>query len=74
MEEKNFRVMSYCNPGTVKETHCDPILWSLVAPHEARAYKNHYQSLERLNARGGLSPRELYCVLNDVGFWDQNSY
>ena len=41
--------------------------WDMVAPHEARAKRNHDQSLERLAQRGGLSPLELVCVLSDRG-------
>lgn len=41
------------------------IPWEVVEPHRARALRNHYQSLERLAARGGLSPQELACVLLD---------
>jgi hypothetical protein len=39
--------------------------WSLVGSHERQAQKNHSQSLERLSQRGGLSPLELWCVVND---------
>jgi hypothetical protein len=39
--------------------------WALVEPHAARARLNHDQSLERLAERGGLSPAELWCVVND---------
>lgn len=57
-------------------THKDEVLWqergcprdvpwSFVAPHEARAFTNHGQSLQRLAERGGLSPAELLCVLED---------
>jgi hypothetical protein len=37
--------------------------WSVVAPHEAQAKRNHDQSLKRLAERGGLSPSELLAVL-----------
>lgn len=37
--------------------------WSLVAPHADQARKNHYQTLERLAARGGLTLSELVAVL-----------
>jgi hypothetical protein len=43
--------------------------WALLAPHEARAQRNHYQSLARLASRGGLSPDEMCDVLDDRG-WD----
>ncbi len=41
--------------------------WAFVAPHERRAERNHRQSLERLNHRGGLDPCELLAVLEDRG-------
>lgn len=41
------------------------IPWNLIAPHENQARKNHFQSLERLAERGGLSPEELWCVFKD---------
>jgi hypothetical protein len=41
------------------------IPWAMIEPHEAQARKNHYQSLERLNERGGLSPCEIVAVLED---------
>ena len=41
--------------------------WALVAPHERRAERNHRQSLEQLNHRGGLDPCELLAVLEDRG-------
>jgi hypothetical protein len=44
--------------------------WEMVAPHEKQAILNHQQDLERLNSRGGLDPRELYAVLNDIGWRD----
>lgn len=39
--------------------------WDLIAPHEAQAIANHEQSLEELARRGGLSPNEMMCVLED---------
>lgn len=41
------------------------IPWSLIAPHEEQAERNHRQSLERLAERGGLSPCEAVAVLED---------
>lgn len=41
------------------------IPWSLIAPHEAQAQRNHDQSLKRLAERGGLSPGEALCTLGD---------
>lgn len=42
------------------------IPWRIVEPHEARAKKNHDQTLTRLAERGGLAPQELLALLNDV--------
>lgn len=43
--------------------------WSMVAPHDAQAQKNHGgQTLARLAERGGLSPVELLAVLADRDF------
>jgi len=39
--------------------------WSFVEDHEEQAQTNHYQTLERLAERGGLSPTELYYVAHD---------
>jgi len=43
----------------------ESIPWEVVAPHEQQAIRNHCQSLEGLNQRGGLSLAELYYVLRD---------
>ena len=41
------------------------IPWTVIAPHEAQAQNNHYQTLERLAERGGLSWCEMLAVLED---------
>lgn len=46
------------------------IPFELVKDHEKQAMINHCdQNLEKLASRGGLSPAELYCVINDLGFY-----
>lgn len=40
--------------------------WEYVERHEAQAKKNHYQDLETLAKRGGLSWCELLAVLQDM--------
>ncbi len=52
------------------------IPWEVIAPHEAQAYKNHGQSLERLASRGGLSYREMYAVLRNKEFdsWNRSDF
>jgi len=42
------------------------ILWSVIAPHEAQAQRNHRQSLERLAQRGGLGPIEAIAVVEGL--------
>jgi hypothetical protein len=37
--------------------------WSLLAPHEAQAKRNHDQTLKRLAERGGLCPSEMVNVI-----------
>jgi hypothetical protein len=41
------------------------ISWSVIAGHEAQAKKNHLQSLEKLNQRGGLDLSEFLAVMQD---------
>lgn len=41
------------------------IPWDVLAPHEARASRNHGQTLEQLAARGGLAWSEIVCILLD---------
>lgn len=42
--------------------------WELVEPFDEQAKKNHDQSLEILARRGGLSPKELYCVMHGLRY------
>ena len=37
--------------------------WTLLAPHEEWAWRNHDQSLERLAERGGLGVCEMLSVI-----------
>lgn len=41
------------------------IPWSMIAPHEAQAYRNHSQTLKGLAGRGGLGWCEMLAVLED---------
>lgn len=50
MTERTFPIM-----------RCDSVTevpWSLAEQHRAQFEKNHYQTLERLAERGGLTPYE----------------
>lgn len=64
---KQFRVLGHLPDWCPRY-----IPWSFVAPYEAQALKNHSQSLERLHERGGLSPEELYAVVNGVDLRDMD--
>lgn len=44
--------------------------WEFVAPHERQAIVNHEQTLRRLAQRGGLSPKELWCVVHSKRWRD----
>lgn len=48
--------------------------WEMLAPHESRVAKQHYQTLEHLASRGGMSAAEMVAVLegadiNARAFW-----
>lgn len=63
MGERLFRV------GDRPAYHNGGIPWSVIAPHEAQAKRNHGgQTLERLHERGGLSWAEAAAVLEDRKF------
>lgn len=44
------------------------IPWEIIALHEEQAIKNHYQTLDVLAKRGGLSFEEVLAVLEDRAF------
>lgn len=46
------------------------IEWAFLAPHEARAWANHDQSLERLAERGGCGWDELYAIVRNLSLRD----
>lgn len=54
--------------SSYREGESEYIPWEILEPHEAQAYANHGQSLEKLARRGGLSWREIYAVINDKEF------
>lgn len=41
---------------------------AFLEPHRRQAMHNHYQTLEKLNSRGGLSAWEMLAVIYDVPF------
>lgn len=44
------------------------IVDDLFISHNKQAFTNHSQTLERLNERGGLSPREMLAILCDCHY------
>lgn len=62
--ERDFAVL--LTPEQRKSLQFPAVIpWGLIEPHRKQAYKNHSQSLETLNSRGGLCLEELYCTLRD---------
>ena len=60
-----FPVLSYRRwPGCPSEVPA-----ALLYAHEKQAFKNHGQTLAMLASRGGLSPYEIMCVLDDEGLF-----
>lgn len=55
---RTFKIMNEGYPGVPGE-----VPWEFMAPGEAQALRNHSQTLERLNERGGLGVDEALAVL-----------
>lgn len=49
-------------PAAERETWPRYLPWAIVEPWREQAARNHDQSLEGLNERGGLAPEELWCA------------
>lgn len=65
-----FRVLK---PYRYKGECPDFVPWSYIEGHKEQAMKNHQQTLERLNERGGLDPVEIYAVMNNMT-WPEVSH
>lgn len=65
MSEPTFPIMSEYQERRRNPDLRRSIPWAMIAPHEAQAQHNHSQTLQRLAERGGLSPNEAVCVLED---------
>lgn len=48
----------------------DFVPWDFIKNHGKQALRNHMQSLETLNKRGGLTPKELFAVKHNMGWKD----
>ena len=66
MSEKTFPILDdrdrNCHTTTTPRAE---IPWALIEPHRQRAFDNHDQTLERLSERGGLTPREALCAIEN---------
>jgi pyrroloquinoline quinone (PQQ) biosynthesis protein C len=60
-EGRMFPILSNCRTPRLQE-----VPWSFVERGRKQAENNHYQTLERLAERGGLSPAELAAALLGV--------
>lgn len=63
--------ISYRKFPIIQSNPPQSIPWEMLTPHENQAMINHYQSLERLASRGGLSWTEALAVLMDKK-WDDS--
>jgi len=67
-----FRLLTNHNyKGFAK--HPSVVPWDLVEPYRDQALKNHNQTLERLNERGGLCVQELKSLLTRTKYPKEDS-
>lgn len=64
-KERTFKVLRSLAERRFADGCPTEVPWAMVEPHRRQAYKNHMQTLERLDERGGLAPSELVAVLED---------
>ncbi len=72
MSERRFRVLRGQSrvPAAERESWPESLPWSTVEPWRAQAEQNHSQTLEVLNERGGLAPKELWAAAHGLGIRD----
>jgi hypothetical protein len=61
VSERRFRIMADREPPTCPSS----IPWGAILAHEQQALRNHDQTIECLNQRGGLAPCEAVAVLEN---------
>lgn len=44
--------------------------WEAIAPYEEQVLRNHGQTLETLNNRGGCSPAEIFAIVNSKTYYE----
>lgn len=67
-EERRFRVLRGQSrlPQAERDRWPASLPWAMVEPWRAQAERNHGQTLERLNERGGLAPEELWLAAHGM--------
>lgn len=72
MTDKLFPIPGQWSVKNHKRLPYFNIPWDMIASHEAQAQANHYQTLERLAQRGGLSADEAIAVIEDRKWTDMD--
>lgn len=70
-ERKVFKVLYGYGSGVSRDASIGIprfIPWEVAETFREQAFRNHSQTLERLNERGGLSPLEMYSALTQTKF------
>ncbi len=68
MAVTKFPVLSNAQDRTAHPEWPSYVDWDKLQPYEWVAVKYHQQTLCTLASRGGLSLRELYCVIHETPF------
>lgn len=70
-DERRFRVLRDQSRLGRSERDAWPaeLPWSIVEPWREQAERNHSQTLEHLNQRGGLTPEELWLAAHGHGLF-----
>jgi hypothetical protein len=71
MSNKRFPILRRTNGQAERQAMegCpESVPWEAIEPHRASARENHFQSLETLASRGGLSPVEMYLVFHGLSW------
>ena len=52
----------------IRDLEIPSIPWDLIGPHEGRALEAHFQTLDRIDRRGGLCPSEAVAVIEERAY------
>lgn len=56
-------MITECRFPILHDTEIKSIPWEVMEPHELQALRNHAQGLDRLAARGGVTPEEAVAII-----------